>query len=92
MQVHSVTTSRETFSFPSRKKPLQHDARKLRSGVVSTLFDVIPAKTHCCPGKIADLCRNGSYTVVPAKAGTQRLAKGRSHWAPAFAGMTVGYR
>jgi hypothetical protein len=28
-------------------------------------------------------------TVVPAKAGTQRLWLRKSHWVPAFAGTTV---
>lgn len=36
--------------------------------------------------------RIGAYflAVVPAQAGTQRLAAQESHWAPACAGATVG--
>jgi len=60
-------------------------------------------KPHCCPGKMRStemLCSNSVVmlklslkfnvpeSVVPAKAGTQRLESLQSHWVPAFAGTT----
>jgi hypothetical protein len=45
---------------------------------------VIAEQVRCCPGRFLPT----KHSVIPAKAGIQRLGGTKRHWTPASAGVT----